>query len=143
MEGLERSDRPGMEPLQLRTPPPPRRPSVSGVSRATTGWRSRGLGVYVRDCRTAADSEVVRGSALAALPAVDGEQCIVPAVRRAYSFFSSASCRTLIPSIASAYIFLSSPFSFSRALRRLASATSIIPYFLRHRCRVATDICFC
>ena len=68
---------------------------------------------------------------------------MVPAVRRAYSFFSSASCKTLTPSIASAYIFLSSAFSFSSFLSRLASATSIIPYFLRHRCRVATDICFC
>jgi hypothetical protein len=55
--------------------------------------------------------------------------CQLTAVRRAYSFFSRASLSTLIPSIASAYIFLSSPFSFSSALSRLASSTSIIPNF--------------
>ena len=49
----------------------------------------------------------------------------LPAVRRAYSFFSIVSCRILMPSMASAYIFLSSVFSFSKAFRRLASASSI------------------
>jgi len=49
----------------------------------------------------------------------------LPAVRRAYSFFSIVSCRTLMPSMASAYIFLSSVFSFSRAFSRFAAASSI------------------
>lgn len=44
---------------------------------------------------------------------------------RAQSFFSSASLRILLPSIASAYIRFNSAFSFSSALSRFASATSI------------------
>ncbi len=61
----------------------------------------------------------------------------------AQSFFSVASLRTLIPGMASAYIFLSSAFYFSRAFSRLASVSLMRPYFLRHRWRVAMDICFC
>ena len=52
MEGLERSGKPGMEPLQLRTPPSPRRPSVSVVSRVTTGLRSQASGVCDDDYKT-------------------------------------------------------------------------------------------
>lgn len=62
---------------------------------------------------------------LTALPVGHGLTRQIPAMRRAHSFFSSASLRILFPSIASAYIFLSSAFSFSRAFRRLASASSI------------------
>lgn len=45
--------------------------------------------------------------------------------------------------MASAHIFLSSEFSFSRAFNRFAAASSIRPYFLRQRCGVAIEICFC
>ena len=49
----------------------------------------------------------------------------LPAVRRAYSFFSIVSCRTLMPGMASADIFLNSVVSFSRAFSHFAAASSI------------------
>ena len=67
----------------------------------------------------------------------------IPSMRHAQSFFSIVSLSTFMPSIASAYIFLSSAFSFSSAFRRLASVSSIWPYFFRQRWSVAMEICFC
>ena len=40
-------------------------------------------------------------------------------------------------------LFLISAFSFSRTFKRLASASLMRPYFLRHRWIVAMDTCFC
>lgn len=60
------------------------------------------------------------------LPGLSGK---IAAMSGAQRFFSRVSLRTLIPSMASAYIFSSSEFSLSKAFRRLASASLISPYF--------------
>ena len=87
--------------------------------------------------------EIMTGLALATVTLRNGLSSQIPSMRHAQSFFSIVSLSTFIPSIASAYIFLSSAFSFSSAYRRLASVSSIWPYFFRQRWSVAMEICFC
>ena len=82
------------------------------------------------------------GLALAAVTLRNGLSSQIPSMRHAHSFFSIVSLSTFMPSIASAYIFLSSAFSFFSAFRGLASVSSIWPYFFRQRWSLAMEICF-
>ena len=75
--------------------------------------------------RRTVQSQEPANLALAAALTGNGLTSQLPAVRHAYSFFSIVSCRTLMPGMASADIFLNSVVSFSRAFSRFAAASSI------------------
>ena len=68
--------------------------------------------------------------------------CHLPLVPRAYSFFSSVSCRISIPSSLSASIRFKRAFSFSSSFIRLAWSTSIIPNSRFQRWKVCSLMLF-